>query len=505
MTTIRGPGAGAARVASAAGRIDSAAADMHVRLLAERQLNRAAVSARYRWLDEDFREGGEPPEEEGLLRVRAVLNALGQVGALSDQMTGYLAGQFSAALAVRGMCIPEALLSGLGPAGGGPAAGGGPGSRRRPSAARPASSAPAGSYRAIPIGSALPAERGGHPGQVYLHSLVLAPGRAAIMTSFVSSWRGIAGPARTVVTAQSPSFPPFGDSGLTDDRGRPYRLTFEAGEAGWHENGVLDLSPVPPPGTGWLDMPIGRGQSIRIALTGPAPTPVREEARVPLTPGELLLDAVAETMLGGGPMAGIEATQLAGSLTEVADALEAAGALPRGSPAAARLARLCQQRRAIEVRGRLAGQARDTDLPASWASVLRRTRRQEGRRGVAPAAAVLPEIDGARFVLAGLVSWEIHATLPVFAWGWEPRSRAFHLSQPFSWWARDNAGRWHIGRCTPFNAVAGTFNVEFSPPVHPEATALDVILTGRTSRVTATVPLGWTGPVAEPQDQDISY
>ena len=298
-------------------------------------------------------------------------------------------------------------------------------------------------------------------------------------------------------------FPPFGGSGLTDDQGRSYRLTFETGEAGWHENGVLDLSPVPPSATRWLDMPIGRGQSIRIDLGEQAPPPGRAEPRAALAPGEQLLDAVAETMLGGGPMAGIEATQLAGSLAEVAAALEAVGALPRDSLAAARLARVCQQR-AIEVRGRLADRARDADFPVSWASVLSQPRRQEGRRGVAPAAAVLPEIDGARFVLAGLVSWEIHATVPVFAWGWEPRSRAFRLGQPFSWWARDNTGRWHIGRCTPFNAAAGTFNLEFSPPVHPEATSLDIILTGRSSRVTATVPLAWT-PVAEPKDQDISY
>ena len=123
----------------------------------------------------------------------------------------------------------------------------------------------------------------------------------------------------------------------------------------------------------------------------------------------------------------------------------------------------------------------------------------------APAAAVLPEIDGARFVLAGLVSGEIHATLPVFAWGWESRSRAFRPGQPFAWWARDNAGRWHIGRCTPFSTVAGSFSLEFSPPVQPGATSLDIILTGRSSQVTATVPLAWTEPVAERQNQDISY
>src|SRR5258708_38628486 len=98
-------------------------------------------------------------------------------------------------------------------------------------------------------------------------------------------------------------------------------------------------------------------------------------------------------------MVGIESTQLASSLAEVADALEAVGALPRDSPAAARLARPCQ-RRAIEVRGRPAGQGHGMDLPGPWASGLGHARRREGKRAILPAAAGLPGIDGARFALA---------------------------------------------------------------------------------------------------------
>jgi hypothetical protein len=212
---------------------------------------------------------------------------------------------------------------------------------------------------------------------------------------------------------------------------------------------------------------------------------------------------VADTMLGGGPMPGIEATLLATGLAEVAEALQAAGALPPGSLAAARLARLCQ-RRAIEVRGRLADQGSRVDLPEPWASVLDPGQRQEGRFGVLPAAVALPEIDGARFVLAGMVSGEREAIMPVFAWGLEPRPRTFRPGQPFSWWARDNAGRWHVGRCPPYDMVAGTFQVEFFPPLDPAATSLDIILTGRSRRVTATLPLAWTGNLAAPEDQDIS-
>jgi len=246
------------------------------------------------------------------------------------------------------------------------------------------------------------------------------------------------------------------------------------------------------------------GRAVRSCLMLAVQAAGREESRLPPAPGELLLDAVAETMLGGGPMAGIEATYLAGSLAEVAEALEAAGALPRNSPAAARLTRLCQ-RRAIEVRGRLEGPGPGMDLPGPWASVLSHSRPREGRLGIVPAAAVLPEIDGARFVLAGLISGERQLSLPVFTWGWEPQPRAFRPGQPFSWWARDNAGRWQIGRCPPFSTIPGVVHLEFSPALHPEATSLDIILTGRSGRVTVTVPLTWARWLAEPEDQDISY
>ena len=259
----------------------------------------------------------------------------------------------------------------------------------------------------------LPADLDGYQGEVHLQALVLAPGRAAIVTCFVSTWREApAGPA-----GAQPSFPPFGGSGLTDDRGRSYRLGFEAGAGGWQEPGVLDISPVPPGGTRWLDLPTGSGPVIRISLAGAGPAARVSRQRItPLSVGERLLAAVAETMLGGGPLAGVEATLLAASLADVVAALEAVRALPPGSRVAARLAALCQ-RRAIEVRGPLAGQGQTVRLPTPWASVLGDSQRWDGWPGVAPAAAVLPELDGARFVLAGLSSWERQASLQMFAWG----------------------------------------------------------------------------------------
>ena len=91
--------------------MDNARAETHVRLLAEAQLRRAVASPRYRWLDEDFQAGGQPPEEVGLHRVSAVLSALRQVGVLSRATAGHLAAEFAGALAVRGLHDPRGLAS----------------------------------------------------------------------------------------------------------------------------------------------------------------------------------------------------------------------------------------------------------------------------------------------------------------------------------------------------------------------------------------------------------
>jgi hypothetical protein len=480
--------------------VDNTRAETHVRLLAEDQLRRALTSPRYRWLDEDFQAGGQPPEEVGLHRVGAVLSALRQVGVLSRATAARLGAEFADALAVRGLHDPRGLAT---PAPARPGGSTGTGAIAAGAAAQPVSGAPGGRYLAVPVGAVIPAEWNGHQGEVHVLALVLAPDRAAIATSFVSSWREAAattgGPP-----APQPSFPPFGGSGVTDDQGRHYRLTLEIAGGGWHEAGVLALSAVPPPDTRWLEMPVSPARSIRIDLTRAPVVQVRHERHPAPPPGELLLGAVAETMLGGGQLVGMTATLLASGLAEVADALTAVSLLAPDSPAASHLAALCA-RRAIEVRGPWSSRARGTGLPGPWVSVLSGSRRVDGPQGALSASAVLPEIDGARFVLAGLSSWERHASLLVFAWGWTHQPREFRPQQPFSWWARDDGARWHVGRVAIHDAAPGTFHLELTPPLHPDAKSLDVILTGREGRVTATLPLTWPGRLAEPQDQDISY
>jgi hypothetical protein len=88
-----------------------------------------------------------------------------------------------------------------------------------------------------------------------------------------------------------------------------------------------------------------------------------------------------------------------------------------------------------------------------------------------------------------MTSADVSATLNVFSWGWRPRPRTFRLDQPLSWWARDNAGRWHLGRVAPTDGPH--FHLELIPPLDPAATELEIVLTGTSSRVSATVPLAW--------------
>ena len=253
--------------------MDNARAETHVRLLAEDQLRRAATSPRYRWLDEDFQAGGQPPVEVGLHRVSAVLSALRQVGVLSRATAARLGAEFADALAVRGLHDPRGLASPAPARAGWSHAGPGPARRDR----EPGSGAPGGRYLAVPVGAVIPAEWDGHQGEVHVQALVLAPDRAAITTSFVSSWRAAAAGAAARSRHAPAQLPAV--RRLRGDRRPGPALPAHPGdrEGGWHESGVLALSAVPPPGTRWLDMPVSPGRSIRIDLTGAPAVQVRHE------------------------------------------------------------------------------------------------------------------------------------------------------------------------------------------------------------------------------------
>jgi hypothetical protein len=285
-----------------------------------------------------------------------------------------------------------------------------------------------------------------------------------------------------------------------DDAG--FSLTVQ--HSGGSSDGLLTLVPAPPAGARWVE--IFRdpdGPRTRVDLTAaPTRTRVVIEPVDPASPAERLLDAIASDMLG----------QLPGTphhhvgLDLMVAALEAAGLLPPGSPAAGRLAVLCQRAAFHGGRGLVAaladGRLAPAELPVPWASVLAYFRdgrhRTAGPPGTAPVAAVLPEIDGVRFAVSGLNTEAEHTGLRVQARG----LTSGPVSDPpgilgllpwFPWWARDSTGQWHV--TTDHSHTIGNGRADVTlwmvPPVSPAATSLELIVTGQASRMRVTLPLDW--------------
>ena len=368
--------------------------------------------------------------------------------------------------------------------------------------------------RAVPIGTMLPLESGGDLAEAGLLALVLAPDRAVLTAT---AWPSEPAPGAGRPGRRPPAQLRFGGLIATDEHGTQYRAGPTAQSAGNRLSVTFELTPVPPPGTRRLDItgpgvkeptPIGL---IRRPGSGPDPADSDSSRLDPypgrphpahrggrhdsLTPAERPLDALAERLLadlargygpGDAPLSG---------LAEVAGALRAVAGLTAGSAALSRLATLAG-RLGIDFPAGLRPLTRPAELPDAWASVLDHRGAADGPDGVAAVAAVLPEVDGARFALAGLDSVADSATLRVVAWGWQPSPRPGLGGDRFSWWARDDRGRWHLAREHGVRYGGGQVDllVEFGPALDPDARALEIIVRGPSSQSRVTVPLHWLVP-----------
>jgi hypothetical protein len=189
------------------------------------------------------------------------------------------------------------------------------------------------------------------------------------------------------------------------------------------------------------------------------------------------------------------------AVADIVTALEAVGALEPARDAVGRLVALAQ-RLGTDVPPALRAAASPSRLPAAWSGVLENRDRRDGPRGVATAAAVLPELDGARFVLAGLRSEAARAELHVMVWGWPHASHTpFWLAdaavEPWCWSARDDRGRWHVVAESDSSYCSDDcrhLQLNLFPPLHPQATSLEVTVAGRSGQATVTVPLDWQEP-----------
>jgi hypothetical protein len=420
---------------------------------------------------------------EGVRRLRRIAHALDQAGVIDRRTADSVVDGLETALAARSRIDDHPLVM-----------------RRLHAMRQPQPTrAPAGPYLAAPVGAAVPAGADSDLAGIHLLTLVTGPGGAVITAA------GQLADPRDEAQHLDP-WPVFdGPDGpsVTDDRGNSYEIHEDSGmsdgEGRW--SGILRLSPVPPPGTQWLDLALSPGSPpVRVDLARPADE--SEQAAGPLpagSPAERMIDDAAVDLLrwsvtGEESLPGHDLSAVA----DIVTALEAVGALEPARAAAGRLVALAGQL-GQEVPPALRAAAPPGRVPGAWSSVLENRDRRDGPRGVAPAAAVLPELDGTRFVLAGLRSEAAQAELHVMARGWPdtPLWLADATVESWRWSARDDQGRWHIvteNSASYYSDDRRHLQLSLFPPLHPRATSLEVTVAGRSGRATVTVPLDWQEP-----------
>ena len=111
------------------------------------------------------------------------------------------------------------------------------------------------------------------------------------------------------------------------------------------------------------------------------------------------------------------------------------------------------------------------------------------------AAALLPEVEGARCVITELASRPDISTLRVYAPAWPYCS--YHgmprHDDRYRWDVRDDLGR-RYGTSAHTGIGQGReaeFPLRLHPPVSPLARELEITLVGRTSQASVRVPLDW--------------
>ena len=366
--------------------------------------------------------------------------------------------------------------------------------------------APTGPIVAAGIGARVDlAAEDGARARMHVLALVLAPDDALVTTV---SWLTQASPAPANDDQDWDTLSSLvqrTDGQATDNRGGTYGLRMESGGGGsdgpWEAQ--LAFSPLPPAGLDWLDITLAPDQDpIRVDLT--AAVGSEEQPGTPRRPAspaeraERIVDSVSERLLDSFDPEFGAGERLPG-IVGLVRALRAAGVLAPDSPALARLATLIR-RLGQTVPDELADAiaAGPADLPEAWLATL-----EQGscagtaeQASAATAVAVLPELDGARCVIAGLLTdaGADSTTMQVLGWGFPWIGGMFQdLWQPFSWWARDDAGRWYRGSEGGYgrSGEMSEFQIELRPPVHPEATSLEVALIGMSGQVTATIPVTW--------------
>jgi hypothetical protein len=447
-------------------------AETYLRLTAEARLRRAGQSAR---------DVGSSVDQ-----VRWAGEVLVAAGVLAEDQVRRIAAEHHAALSVRaGAELTSSRLS--------LAIWQLDGSRRQEA---PPSTA-AQQMRVTPVGATFRVTGGRAPADLYLMTLVSTPADAGITVAMRMRWPPDGSSADLESAGAGPEHLLYDQLWVADDRGTRYRtlLTGEGGTATWL--GTLQLARAPARGTRWLDLIAdGTRRLIRLDLNAPAPA-VRAttEPDPAVSPGERLLVRQAELILATAGASGDP------RLGEMIMVLAGAGAIAADSPVPGQLAalrrRLGADPRGIGAVGGVAAAAA-AEIPGPWASVLAGLHAEPAGQGpdwFAPLAVILPDVDGARFALAGLTHAEGESHLHVVASG--GRERAVHGWDPgYSWWVRDDAGTWHVARETVRSqgSLAGGPGwdvrwLRLTPPLRGFPETVEVVVTGPATRVRAVVPV----------------
>ncbi len=273
----------------------------------------------------------------------------------------------------------------------------------------------------------------------------------------------------------------------------------------------LRLHPDPPRDLSWLDLTTTPGKPpVRIDLTPPRPA-ASTVRQVTGSPAEQLLTNLAMRLLTTGAIFPqdilILLTELelalerpwrpdtADGLGNVVAALQASGALPLASLVPGQLAALCAR---LNVTGHGITVPPARDLPEPWLSVFTHrqrttTRTAPERDGCAAVAAALPDLDGIRLSILGLTSSADGTILHTYAGG--PMRSAYYGSPERNLapaiWIHDSRGDWHATRVTRYHEGDITMRLQVVPPLSHDTAWIEVIITGHSAEVRATLPLRW--------------
>jgi hypothetical protein len=423
-----------------------------------------------------FSRGYEPPKaQECLERVATLARALATVGALTDGTADVVVEELDLALSARHLIDPRHLRFDW---------------RFRTRRRHRGPVTPAGPMRAVPVATAVDYTIDGEAARVYFGSLML-DGQVASLT--------VAAKFPAKLFEHGPhghpaAFEVLHNCTATDDRGAQYQPGFSGGGSADHWAGTLDFNPVPAAGVRWLDVHLPGADSVRVDLTALPPTMPTSAVALPADGrAGRYVDTLAVDLLLSGT--GPEPPDAADSepVTTVAH-LIAAGVLPAGDPALGRFAAAAQQI-GLQLPAALA-HLQPASIPADWLSMLARRDDADGPVGVVPAGAVLPELEGARCVVAELRSEPESAMLQVHARGWPEASHlrsSYGSAVSFRWTARDDVGGFYLAeeQGGSYSDHRADFELGLMPAINPRARTLEVILTGRDGAVSVTMPLDW--------------